>query len=128
MTYEDVIMPVTPQTATFESGKLPSELQRELRCQRAGTEVTCGMLPTLRALASRECWSPGTVCLVSQYEKTDPAQHLQMTLLEAYCREHGIQVVNVRADYLRSALGPQHVDLSCVLVTIADPFVLESPE
>lgn len=127
MTYEDVLT-VAPQTVSFESEKLPSNVQQELRCQRAGTQMTYGMLPTLRALASRECRSQGSVCLVSVYEKTDPAWHLQMTLLEAYCREHGIQVVRVRAEYLRSALGPQHMDLSCVLITGEDRFIPESPE
>lgn len=115
--------------SVISSGKLPSNIQQELRCQRDGTQVTCGMLPTLRALASRECKNQdSSVCLVSVYEKTDPAWHLHMTLLEAYCREHEIQVVKVRAEYLTAVLGTEHMDLSCVLISGSDPFIPESPE
>ncbi|XP_011304996.1 uncharacterized protein Gadd45 isoform X2 [Fopius arisanus] len=51
--------------------------------------ITCGMLPTLRVLASRGCECQGSVCLVPTDANTDSASHLQMTLLEAYCREIG---------------------------------------
>ncbi|XP_046424404.1 uncharacterized protein LOC124181666 [Neodiprion fabricii] len=128
MTYKDVLAVPPPQNVSFESGKLPSNLQQELSSQGTGMQVTCGMRPTLQALASRGCRSlQGSVCLVSLYEKTDSAWHLQMTLLEAYCREHDIEVVRVRAEYLRAALGPQHMDISCVLIAPEDPFDLEPP-
>lgn len=86
------------------------------------------MLPTLRVLASRGCENQGSVCFVPLEDKKDSASHMQMTLLEAYCREIGIEVVRISEDTLRSALGPEHRDLSCVLVTGDSPYFLETPE
>lgn len=95
---------------------------------RTQTKVTCGMLPTLRVLASRGGECHGSVCLVPLLDKVDSASHLHMTLLEAYCREIGIEVLRVSADALRSMLGPEHQDLSCVLMTNDQPHFVESPE
>ncbi|XP_015605225.1 uncharacterized protein LOC107272521 [Cephus cinctus] len=116
-----------PPPAAMDSGKLPWHLQKELRCQW-GNQITCGMLPTLRVLASKGCNSQG-FCLVPLNPEMDSASHLQMTLLEAYCREVGIEVVRVTEDALRTAVGKEEQDLSCVLVTTDDnSYFLETPE
>ncbi|XP_011630210.1 uncharacterized protein LOC105422513 [Pogonomyrmex barbatus] len=94
----------------------------ESRCY--GSTVTCGMLPTLRELASRGCNSRGSVCLVPFDIEMDAASHLQMTLLEAYCREIGIEVLNVPKETIRLHLCPGSTDLSCVLISNDDPFFL----
>ncbi|XP_015123129.1 uncharacterized protein LOC107045368 [Diachasma alloeum] len=90
------------------------------------SHITCGMLPTLRVLSSRGCEWQRSVCVVPIDANTDSASHLQMTLLEAYCREIGIQVVRVRENDLRTAIGSEHRDISCVLLTREHFF--ESPE
>lgn len=98
---------------------------RECKCSRAN-KITCGMLPTLRALASRECNDQGSICIVPLDVHMDAASHLQMILLEAYCREIGIKVSRVPLNTLRDLLGPGHTDLSCVLID--DPYFLDPPE
>lgn len=98
---------------------------REYRCTREN-KVTCGMLPTLRALASRGCNDQGSICMVPLDVEMDAASHLQMILLEAYCREIGIRVSRVPLNTLRDLLGPGHTDLSCVLID--DPYFLDPPE
>ncbi|XP_076756899.1 uncharacterized protein LOC143426997 [Xylocopa sonorina] len=109
-----------------DSGKLWTEQKEMPRCPR-GT-ITCGMLPTLRALASKECEnSQGTICLVPDTDM-DSASHLQMILLEAYCRETGIKVLRVPTERIRDHLCPGSGDLSCVLISNDDPYFLESPE
>lgn len=94
----------------------------ESRCYKS--TVTCGMLPTLRELASRGCNSRGSVCLVPVDVEMDAASHLQMTLLEAYCREIGIKVLSVSKETIRLHLCPGSTDLSCVLISNDDPFFL----
>lgn len=91
---------------------------------RYGRTITCGMLPTLRELASRGCNNRGSVCLVPFNIEMDAAIHLQMTLLEAYCREIGIEVMSVSKEVIQAHLCPGGTDLSCVLVTKDDPFFL----
>lgn len=93
-----------------------------------GSTVTCGMLPTLRELASRGCNSRGTVCLVPFDGETDAASHLQMTLLEAYCREIGIEVVSVSKETIRLHLCPSGTDLSCVLISKEDSYFPKLPK
>ncbi|XP_076242723.1 uncharacterized protein LOC143184407 [Calliopsis andreniformis] len=115
-----------PATMT-ESAKLSWPEQKESRCPR-GT-ITCGMLPTLRALASKECDSyQETVCLVPIDAQMDSASHLQMILLEAYCRETGIKVLRVSRERIRDHLCPGSGDLSCVLISSSHPYFLEPPE
>ncbi|KZC14505.1 Brain-specific angiogenesis inhibitor 1 [Dufourea novaeangliae] len=110
-----------------DSGTLWTDQKETARCPR-GT-ITCGMLPTLRALASKECEnSQGTVCLVPFDTEMDSASHLQMILLEAYCRETGIKVLRVSREKIRDHLCPGGGDLSCVLISNVDPYFLETPE
>ncbi|XP_012282701.1 uncharacterized protein LOC105700950 [Orussus abietinus] len=118
---------LAPAPVPTESFKFPWKGQKGPKSRR-GCRVTCGMLPTLRVLASRECLGQGSVCLVPLDVELDSASHLQLTLLEAYCREIGVEVTRVTEDSLRSALGPGQADLSCVLVTNDDDYFLESPE
>ncbi|CAK9799096.1 hypothetical protein ANTQUA_LOCUS1857 [Anthophora quadrimaculata] len=114
-------------TAMTDSGNLSWPEQKEARCLR-GT-ITCGMLPTLRALASKECEnSQGTVCLVPFDTEMDSASHLQMILLEAYCRETGIKVLRVSRERIREHLCPGTGDPSCVLISNSDPYFLNTPE
>lgn len=89
-----------------------------------GNTVTCGMLPTLRELASRGCNSRGSICLVPVDVEMDAASHLQMTLLEAYCREIGIKVLSVSKETIRLHLCPGSTDLTCVLISNDDSFFL----
>ncbi|XP_051176009.1 uncharacterized protein LOC127291125 [Leptopilina boulardi] len=94
-------------------------------------KITCGLLPTLRVLAttkvsSTKCQS--SVCFLPNEGQTDSASHLQITLLEAYCRENGIEVIRVSKDTLKNMMCPTATDLSCVLVTSDEPYFLESPE
>ncbi|XP_014610458.1 PREDICTED: uncharacterized protein LOC106790218 [Polistes canadensis] len=98
---------------------------RDSKCSRKNN-ITCGILPTLRALASRECNDQGSVCLVPLDVDMDAAIHLQMILLEAYCREIGIRVSRVPLNTLQDLLGPGHSDLSCVLID--DPYFMDPPE
>ncbi|XP_029156398.1 uncharacterized protein LOC114929144 [Nylanderia fulva] len=91
---------------------------------RYGSTIICGMLPTLRELASRGCNSRGSICLVPINIEMDAASHLQMTLLEAYCREIGIKVLSVSKETIEAHLCPGDTDLSCVLVTNDDPFFM----
>ncbi|KAK2587821.1 hypothetical protein KPH14_003922 [Odynerus spinipes] len=98
---------------------------RECRCSHE-SKITCGMLPTLRVLASRGCNDQGSICIVPLDVEMDAASHLHMILLEAYCREIGIRVSRVPLDTLRDLLGPGHSDLSCVLID--DPYFLDPPE
>uniref|UniRef100_A0A6V7LG56 Ribosomal protein L7Ae/L30e/S12e/Gadd45 domain-containing protein n=1 Tax=Bracon brevicornis TaxID=1563983 RepID=A0A6V7LG56_9HYME len=93
-------------------------------CSTEKPTITCGLLPTLRVLGSRGCELQGSVCLVPADATTDSASHLQLTLLEAYCREIGIQVGRVSENKLRSVFGNH--DLSCVLVT--NEHFVEAPE
>ncbi|XP_076647914.1 uncharacterized protein LOC143356262 [Halictus rubicundus] len=109
-----------------ESGPLWTD-QKDSRCPR-GT-ITCGMLPTLRALAAKECEnSQGTICLVPFDTEMDSASHLQMILLEAYCRETGIKVLRVSRERIQEHLCPGSGDLSCVLICNDDPYFLDPPE
>ncbi|XP_070164336.1 uncharacterized protein [Polyergus mexicanus] len=108
------------QTTMADSGK--SSWCEESRYY--GRTITCGMLPTLRELASRGCNSRGSVCLVPFNIEMDAASHLQMTLLEAYCREIGIEVLSVPKEVIQAHLCPGGADLSCVLVTNDDPFFM----
>lgn len=94
----------------------------------AGRKITCGLLPTLQVLATRGCSSQSSVCFLPVEGQTDSASHLQITLLEAYCRENGIEVIRVSKDTLKSMMCPSATDLSCVLVTSDEPYFLESPE
>ncbi|XP_003699970.1 uncharacterized protein LOC100880065 [Megachile rotundata] len=113
--------------AMTDSGSLPWLEQKEQRCPR--TTITCGMLPTLRALASKECEnSQGTICLVPFDTEMDSASHLQMILLEAYCRETGIKVLRVSRERIRDHLCPGSGDPSCVLISNEDPYFLDPPE
>lgn len=98
---------------------------RNCKCSR-GSNVTCGMLPTLRVLASRECNDQGSICMVPLDVEMDAASHLQMILLEAYCREIGIRVSRVPLNTLQKLLGPGHSDLSCVLID--EPYFMDPPE
>ncbi|XP_014468610.1 PREDICTED: uncharacterized protein LOC106741302 [Dinoponera quadriceps] len=116
------------QAAMNDSGKSTSWCeQKGLGCSQ-GSTITCGMLPTLRMLASRGCNSQDSVCLVPFDVEMDSASHLHMILLEAYCREIGIKVLRVSRERMRAHLCPGSADLSCVLITNDDPFFLESPE
>lgn len=91
--------------------------------------MICGMLPVLRTLAARECIGQGSVCLVPYDVELDSASHLHMILLEAYCRENGIEVVRASKTTLITNLGNKdNLDLSCVLVINDDPYFLETPE
>lgn len=111
-----------------DSGSLSWIEQKEMpRCPRS--TITCGMLPTLRALASKECEnSQGTICLVPFDANMDSASHLQIILLEAYCRETGIKVLRVSRERIRDHLCPGSGDLSCVLISNDDPYFLDTPE
>ncbi|XP_076168554.1 uncharacterized protein LOC143147306 [Ptiloglossa arizonensis] len=109
-----------------DSGTL-SWSEQEPRCPKG--KITCGMLPTLRALASKECDnSQGTICLVPFDTEMDSASHLQMILLEAYCRETGIKVLRVSRERIRDYLCPGDGDLPCVLISNDDPYFLDPPE
>ncbi|KAK9294007.1 hypothetical protein QLX08_011211 [Tetragonisca angustula] len=112
-----------------DSGSLSWTGQKEMSGCPSGT-ITCGMLPTLRALASKQCDnSQGVVCLVPFDADMDSASHLQMILLEAYCRETGIKVLRVSRERIRDHLCPGSVDLSCVLISNDDdPYFLDPPE
>ncbi|XP_077255300.1 uncharacterized protein LOC143893615 [Temnothorax americanus] len=112
------------QTTMTDSGKL--SWCEESRCY--GSTVTCGMLPTLRKLASRGCNSRGSVCLVPYDVEMDAASHLQMTLLEAYCREIGIQVLSVSKETIQLHLCPGGTDLSCVLISNDDSYFPKLPK
>ncbi|XP_063976043.1 uncharacterized protein LOC135161944 [Diachasmimorpha longicaudata] len=116
-------VPMIGITERKSTGQLPPE---DMPYWRDNPHITCGMLPTLRVLSSRGCECQRSVCLVPIDANTDSASHLQMTLLEAYCREIGIQVLRVRENDLRMAIGPEHRDISCVLLT--REHFLESPE
>ncbi|KAG7198742.1 hypothetical protein KM043_001729 [Ampulex compressa] len=113
--------------AMTDSGKTAWAEQTESSC-RKGSKVACGMLPTLRALASKGGDSRDTTCLVPFDAEMDSASHLQMILLEAYCRETGVKVLRVSRERLRNHLCPGSGDLSCVLIANDDPFFLETPE
>lgn len=93
-----------------------------------GSTVTCGMLPTLRELASKGCNSRGSVCLVPIDGEMDAASHLQMTLLEAYCREIGIKVVSVPKETIQLHLCPGSTDLSCVLISKENSYFPKLPK
>lgn len=101
------------QTTMADSGK--TSCGEEHRYY--GRTVTCGMLPTLQQLASRECNSRGGICLVPFDVEMDAASHLHMTLLEAYCREIGIEVHRVCKETIRLHLCPGSTDVSCVLIS-----------
>ncbi|OAD54805.1 Brain-specific angiogenesis inhibitor 1 [Eufriesea mexicana] len=109
-------------------GTLPWIEQKEMsRCPK-GT-ITCGMLPTLRALASKECENrQSTICLVPFDTNMDAGSHLQMILLEAYCRETGIKVLRVSREKIQNHLCPGSGDLSCVLICNDNPYFLDTPE
>lgn len=110
------------------SGNLSWTEQKEIFRYRRGT-ITCGMLPTLRALASKECENnQSIICLVPFDTDMDSASHLQMILLEAYCRETGIKVLRVSREKIRNHLCPESGDLSCVLISNDDPYFLDTPE
>ncbi|XP_017760884.1 PREDICTED: uncharacterized protein LOC108551291 [Eufriesea mexicana] len=111
-----------------DSGTLPWIEQKEMsRCPK-GT-ITCGMLPTLRALASKECENrQSTICLVPFDTNMDAGSHLQMILLEAYCRETGIKVLRVSREKIQNHLCPGSGDLSCVLICNDNPYFLDTPE
>ncbi|XP_020277989.1 uncharacterized protein LOC109851871 [Pseudomyrmex gracilis] len=96
--------------------------------KRRGGTISCGMLPTLRALASRGCDCQGSICLVPFDMPMDAASHLQMTLLKAYCREIGIKVLSVSEKKIRDCLCPGSTDMSCVLIAKDDPLLLELPD
>lgn len=113
--------------AMSDSGKMSWPEHQEITCPKGNT-ITCGMLPTLRALASKECDIQGSVCLVPFDVEMDAASHLQMILLEAYCRENGIKVLRVSRETLKHRLCPGSADLSCVLISNDDPFVPNAPE
>ncbi|KYN09639.1 Brain-specific angiogenesis inhibitor 1 [Trachymyrmex cornetzi] len=87
------------------------------RCYGTSQTISCGMLPTLRQLASKGCNSRGSICLVPFDIEMDAASHLQMTLLEAYCREIGIEVLSVSQETIRLHLCPGSTDMSCVLIS-----------
>ncbi|XP_011869203.1 PREDICTED: uncharacterized protein LOC105562754 [Vollenhovia emeryi] len=112
------------QATMTDSGK--SSWFEEPRCY--GNTVTCGMLPTLRELASRGCNSRGSVCLVPFDVEMDAASHLQMTLLEAYCREIGIEVLSVSKETIMLHLCPGSTDLSCVLISSNDSYFPKLPK
>ncbi|XP_043269427.1 uncharacterized protein Gadd45 [Venturia canescens] len=116
--------------ASNDSGLYAWKVQaKDLRRQwKNSNKITCGMLPTLRVLASQGCENQGSICFVPLEDKMDSGSHMQMTLLEAYCRESGIEVIRISETSLRSALGPEHSDLSCVLVSNDSSFFLETPE
>jgi len=109
-----------------DSGKGKASWCEESRCY--GSTVTCGMLPTLRELASRGCNSRGSVCLVPVDHEMDAASHLQMTLLEAYCREIGIKVLSVSKETIRLHLCPESTDLSCVLISNDESYFPKLPK
>lgn len=108
-----------------DSGNPWKEQQEMLSSPRT---ITCGMLPTLRALASTGCEnSQGIVCLVPFDTDMDSASHLQMILLEAYCRETGIKVLRVSSERIREHLCPGSGDLSCVLISNVDnPYFIDT--
>ncbi|XP_012227517.1 uncharacterized protein [Linepithema humile] len=112
------------QITMTDSGK--SSWCEEKRCRRS--TIACGMLPTLRELASRGCNTQGSVCLVPLNVKMDAASHLQMTLLEAYCREIGIKVLSVSEEVIRDHFCPGSTDMSCVLIAKEDSLFLELPD
>lgn len=110
------------------SGNLSWTEQKEIFRYPRGT-ITCGMLPTLRALASKECENnQSVICLVPFDTDMDSASHLQMILLEAYCRETGIKVLRVSRERIRNHLCPESGDLSCVLISNDDPYFSDAPE
>lgn len=110
------------------SGSLSWTEQKEIFRYPSGT-ITCGMLPTLRALASKECENNQAItCLVPFDADMDSASHLQIILLEAYCRETGIKVLRVSRERIRNHLCPESGDLSCVLISNDDPYFLDTPE
>ncbi|XP_018376164.1 PREDICTED: uncharacterized protein LOC108769616 [Trachymyrmex cornetzi] len=103
------------QTTMTDSGK--SSWCEASRCYGTSQTISCGMLPTLRQLASKGCNSRGSICLVPFDIEMDAASHLQMTLLEAYCREIGIEVLSVSQETIRLHLCPGSTDMSCVLIS-----------
>ncbi|XP_043481053.1 uncharacterized protein LOC122510457 [Leptopilina heterotoma] len=128
MTCEEVqCMPLTnfaDRTKMWKRKKSRDRIQ-----SASGRKITCGLLPTLRVLATtRLCSSKSSVCFLPNDGQTDSASHLQITLLEAYCRENGIEVIRVSKDTLKNMMCPTATDLSCVLVTSNEPYFLESPE
>ncbi|XP_017878439.1 uncharacterized protein LOC108624019 [Ceratina calcarata] len=111
-------------SATMTDSGNPWKEQEMLSSSRT---ITCGMLPTLQALASKGCEnSQGIVCLVPFDADMDSASHLQMILLEAYCRETGIKVLRVSRERIREHLCPGSVDLSCVLISNDDPYFIDT--
>lgn len=89
----------------------------------------------MQVLANRGCEIQGSICLVPTDAKRDSASHLQITLLEAYCREICIDVVRLKLGHLKTVVGQHHHhqqhDLSCVLITHDHPLfsrLQETPE
>ena len=117
-----------PSATMTDSGSLSWSEQKEKRCSKS--TITCGMLPTLRALASKECENrQGAICCLVPFDtEMDSASHLQMILLEAYCRETGIKVLRVSRERIRDHLCPGTGDPSCVLISNEDPYFLDPPE
>lgn len=99
----------------------------KLPISKGSDNVTCGMLPTLRVLASRGCDIRQSICLVACEPHMDSASHLQTILLEAYCREVGVEVLHLPLDHLRSVVPEDGADLSCVLLLREEPYA-EAPE
>ncbi|EZA62541.1 Brain-specific angiogenesis inhibitor [Ooceraea biroi] len=100
---------------------------RSSRCDREDS-ITCGMLPILHRLSTGleklKDEYRAIFCVMPLHTEMDTASRLQITLLEAYCREVDIVAVRKPAQAIRQNFYPNCKDLPCVLVTATSLYVL----
>uniref|UniRef100_A0A1B6DP38 Ribosomal protein L7Ae/L30e/S12e/Gadd45 domain-containing protein n=2 Tax=Clastoptera arizonana TaxID=38151 RepID=A0A1B6DP38_9HEMI len=82
---------------------------------RDENRITCGLLPAIRLLQTK----PGEVlfCILPQEKKFDSAKHIQYVLLQAFCLEHQIAIINVESESIKRIQElVKAPDCSCILI------------
>jgi len=104
---------------------------RSSRCNRENS-ITCGMLPILHRLSTGleklKDEYQAIFCLMPLHTEMDTASRLQITLLEAYCREVDIVAVRKPAKAIQQNFYPNCKELPCVLVALGNSPYLNLPD
>ncbi|CAG9834600.1 unnamed protein product [Diabrotica balteata] len=104
----------------FNRTKLSRAMHAMLTQARSNSRLICGLLPTIAHLET----SPEDVifCLLPQTRPGDASAHMQTVLLQAFCYENYIPVIQVDsseklADYCGETYSENQTNCTCAIVT-----------
>ncbi|XP_069702632.1 growth arrest and DNA damage-inducible protein GADD45 alpha [Periplaneta americana] len=100
-----------------------------LRRAQAENRLTCGLLPAIKLLEMDP--DSALFCIMPQSSQGNAALHIQTVLLQAFCYENDIHIIQVDSseklgDIVTGKDNGPRLDTSCVLVH--QPWATDQPE